>query len=683
MTQSSTLEQRLNTARLSRFVGRQHEIDRFDSALTAPDVAILYLHGPGGVGKSSLLDVFADRARSRGCRVVRIDARDIDATPATLDRALALSAPAADTAPGPLVLLLDTWELAAPIDPWLRESFLPTLPDDALVVISSRLPPGPEWTAHRAWGPLLQVAGVRNLLPQESEAFLRAQGVGPERIETLIELSYGHPLALALLCVLERQQDAATAASSLRDRPHLVHDLLGRCLDALPQGDERRALAICAHARATTEELLREALELDDAGPLFAWLRGLSIMQEGPHGIFPHDLARDVIDADFRWRDLAGYVDMHARIRAPILRRIRSLRGIARQQAATDLLFMHRNGPVMGKMHVWDTLGYGRAVPATDADLPVILEMVERLEGAESAAIARYWWERMPAGFEVFRGAGDEIFGFNAALTFTEPDAEAIAVDPAIAGMWRVIESRAPLRPGEVAVIDRFAMDRDAHHAPSTGVNMMAMCCLLHWVTTPNLAWSFLAHTDPDNWERVFVYLDQLPWPEGGFRVGDIDFTVFGHDWRVLPVDPWLAMMGEREIASEEPPRPASLDIGTAQVLSRPDFEQAVRRALRDLHDPDALRANPLSRSRLVLATDGRESVALRDRLLAAIQQLALSPRDAKLYRAIERTYLKPAASQELAAEALGLPFNTYRYHLSGGVRRIVDQLWRIELGDG
>ena len=225
-------------------------------------------------------------------------------------------------------------------------------------------------------------------------------------------------------------------------------------------------------------------------------------------------------------------------------------------------------------------------------------------------------------------------------------------------------------------------MDRDAHHAPSTGVNMMAMCCLLHWVTTPNLAWSFLAHSDPEDWERVFVYLEQLPYAEAGFRVGGLDYAVYGHDWRALPVDPWLEMMGEREIASEEPPRPASLDIGTAQVLSRPDFEQAVRRALRDLNDPEALRANPLSRSRLVLAVDGGASVTLQDRLLAAIQQLAQSPRHAKLYRAIERTYLKPAASQELAAEALGLPFNTYRYQLSGGVRRIVDQLWRIELGN-
>jgi hypothetical protein len=64
-----------------------------------------------------------------------------------------------------------------------------------------------------------------------------------------------------------------------------------------------------------------------------------------------------------------------------------------------------------------------------------------------------------------------------------------------------------------------------------------------------------------------------------------------------------------------------------------------------------------------------------------AIRLLEHSPRDLKLYRAIHHTFVQPAPSQELAAEALGLPFNTYRYHLSGGIRRIVDDLWRLELG--
>ena len=55
-------------------------------------------------------------------------------------------------------------------------------------------------------------------------------------------------------------------------------------------------------------------------------------------------------------------------------------------------------------------------------------------------------------------------------------------------------------------------------------------------------------------------------------------------------------------------------------------------------------------------------------------------PRDDKLLRAVDRTYLRPAATQEAAAAALGLPFSTYRRHLTQGMTRIVSVLWDQEV---
>ena len=62
------------------------------------------------------------------------------------------------------------------------------------------------------------------------------------------------------------------------------------------------------------------------------------------------------------------------------------------------------------------------------------------------------------------------------------------------------------------------------------------------------------------------------------------------------------------------------------------------------------------------------------------VETLAEHPRDDKLWRAVERTYLRPAATQERAAAALGLPFSTYRRHLTQGVSRIVAWLWDQEV---
>ena len=43
-------------------------------------------------------------------------------------------------------------------------------------------------------------------------------------------------------------------------------------------------------------------------------------------------------------------------------------------------------------------------------------------------------------------------------------------------------------------------------------------------------------------------------------------------------------------------------------------------------------------------------------------------------------TYLEPAATQELAAERLGLPFSSYRRHLTTGIARVTAALWNREL---
>jgi hypothetical protein len=58
------LGQRLSSARQRRFVGRSAELELFRAALSrdAPDFAVLHIHGPGGMGKTTLLRAFAQIA---------------------------------------------------------------------------------------------------------------------------------------------------------------------------------------------------------------------------------------------------------------------------------------------------------------------------------------------------------------------------------------------------------------------------------------------------------------------------------------------------------------------------------------------------------------------------------------------------------------------------------------------
>jgi hypothetical protein len=77
---------------------------------------------------------------------------------------------------------------------------------------------------------------------------------------------------------------------------------------------------------------------------------------------------------------------------------------------------------------------------------------------------------------------------------------------------------------------------------------------------------------------------------------------------------------------------------------------------------------------------DAPDAATLTTMVRAAIDSLRQHPRDDKLLRAVERTYLDPAPTQEAAAARLGLPFSTYRRHLTQGVERVVAWLWDREV---
>jgi hypothetical protein len=70
----------------------------------------------------------------------------------------------------------------------------------------------------------------------------------------------------------------------------------------------------------------------------------------------------------------------------------------------------------------------------------------------------------------------------------------------------------------------------------------------------------------------------------------------------------------------------------------------------------------------LVAAQGHPPTTALLELIEQAAELLRQHPRDEKLHRATDRTYLRPAPTQEIAAELLDLPSSTCRRHLTQGV---------------
>ncbi len=687
----ASLLDRLGTERHRRFVGRNREIELFQNAIAASILPfhILHIFGPGGVGKTSLLNQFERICRQMKISVTCIESRNVEPAPesflGTLREVMNLS-----PADSPLqvlgkqverqVIFIDTYEKISSLDEWLREVFLPQLPENTLIVIAGRNSPGAAWRSDPGWQALMQTVPLRNLSPVESLTYLTKREVPTAQHQAILDFTHGHPLALSLVA------DTITAGQEIipTSAPDVIKTLLERFIQEVPTTSHRKALEACALVRITTETLLSQMLDLPDVHELFLWLRGLSFIESGQQGLFPHDIAREVLIADLRWRNPDLYTEFHHRARNYYTTHLQH-QGQEKHRLLFDYMFLHRDNPAIRMRFTWQEHNSLLTDTLRESDKTLLLAMVKQHEGEESTKIAARWFRSQPENVVVFRSSTEPI-GFAMMVSLHTASLEDIRADPAAMVCWRYLQTYAPLRPNEGATIFRFWMARDTYQAVSPTQSLIFINFVQFFQQTPALAYTFLPCADPEAWSQMLAYFDLAQLTEADFEVGGRRYGVYGHDWRVVSPIVWQQLLAQREIAATTDTTilpPASGAVQSLLVLSQPEFVEAVQDALRNFLRVDALQNNLLLRSRLieeVMTTSSDRLATLQNLVRNAAESLQSTPRDEKLYRALYRTYLNPAPTQEQAAELLDLPFSTYRRHLKAGVMRLSDILWQREI---
>jgi replication-associated recombination protein RarA len=176
---SSSLAARLNAERNRKFVGRTYELELFQKAIASSQLPfnVLHVFGPGGVGKTNLMQQFSRIADSMKIQTIYVESRNLESTATSLINHLQ-SSMGLQEQDSPLevlsasqertVILIDTYEAIAPLDDWLREEFLPQLSDNTLIVLAGRYPPSSAWRSDPGWQALIHTLSLRNLTPEES-----------------------------------------------------------------------------------------------------------------------------------------------------------------------------------------------------------------------------------------------------------------------------------------------------------------------------------------------------------------------------------------------------------------------------------------------------------------------------------------------------------------------------------
>jgi hypothetical protein len=251
------------------------------------------------------------------------------------------------------------------------------------------------------------------------------------------------------------------------------------------------------------------------------------------------------------------------------------------------------------------------------------------------------------------------------------PNPDEIAADPVIATAWRHCDTFGPTRPGEHIAVSRFTVDANAYGSTSPAVDLMIARVMAEWMRAHRIAWSFLVYSGSEAWDIQAKSVEHQPISER-VTVNGKELVLYGHDWRTAPLQLWLTQQETEVLCGHRPSAPAQ---PSYVVLPRPQFDTAVRAALRHVGHEAALEANPLCGNSLA-----RTGLVLRQLLTEAVQTLADDPRATKEYCAVHATFFLPVPTQEAAAARLDLPFSTYRRHLARGTERICEYLWDREL---
>jgi hypothetical protein len=541
-----------------RVVGRERELALLAAAQRSDGPSVVFVHGLGGMGKTSLLRAYEHLARGQDATVAAIDCRSVEPTEDGLVGALAAALGSVGTLDGVLaavekadaaVILLDTYERFRLLDGWVRQVLVPRLPGSALLAIGAREPPAPGWEAspdpaatvqRLALGPLSEEAALAVLC--EGGALAAAEA---RRINGVLR---GHPLALRVArAAVIAQPDLDVAQVAV---PRAMEALTELYLDELDAAT-RRVVDAAATIRRSTRSLLAALLGDGADTDALDRLRRLPFVELAPHGLHLHDTVQQTAAEVLRSTDPVRY---RAHRRAAWRQLRKELAGASPGELwryTADLLYLI-DQPVVREAFFPSSGARVAVEAASEADGAAIRSIVEQHDRPGRASALVRWWERMPESFSVARDRSGQVVGFDSAFEYRDARPDWLQQDP-LTRRWVAHLREDRLANNQLVLFNPRWLDREVGDRPSDSQAAFFIEAKRTYLELrPHVRRLYVAVTDISPYAVTLPRLGFRSLPEPQVVVEDVTYHSFVLDLGPGSMDGWLSWLIGSELGVDD-----------------------------------------------------------------------------------------------------------------------------------